>query len=227
MLKRIYIDNFRCLVNFELSVDSINLFLGTNGAGKTTVFEVLRKIQAFVSGDGKVDAIFKSVDCTRWQTSPIQSFELEIEGNGGMYKYELAIEHDEKGLRARVQHERLWFDNQPLLKFESGEVQLYRDNHSEGPRYPFDWSQSMLPSLLHHSIQPAVNCKEFCRQSSSNPSPYQPAIASSPVATHLQAEVYITSERKTYFRPRITTVPSCCISWTKHKAIPVTGTTNT
>jgi len=148
MLKRIYIDNFRCLVNFELSVDSINLFLGTNGAGKTTVFEVLRKIQAFVSGDGKVDAIFKSVDCTRWQTSPIQSFELEIEGNGGMYKYELAIEHDEKGLRARVQHERLWFDNQPLLKFESGEVQLYRDNHSEGPRYPFDWSQSMLPSLL-------------------------------------------------------------------------------
>lgn len=150
MLKRIYIDNFRCLVNFELSVDSINLFLGPNGAGKSTVFDVLRKIQSFISGEGRVDTIFKSVDCTRWQTSPIQSFELEIGGNGGNYKYELAIGHDlndPKGLRARVRHERLWFDNKPLLKFELGEVQLYRDNHSEGPKYPFDWSQSAIASI--------------------------------------------------------------------------------
>lgn len=150
MLKRIYIDNFRCLVNFELSVDAINLFLGPNGAGKSTVFDVLRKIQAFVSGDSKADVIFKSVDCTRWQTSGIQTFELEIEGNGGKYKYELAIDNykDREGIRARVQHERLWFDDQLLIKFESGEVQLYRDNYSEGPNYSFDWFQSILPLIM-------------------------------------------------------------------------------
>lgn len=51
MLKRIYIDNFQCLVNFELNFDSINLFLGGNGSGKSTVFEVLRKIQTFVKGN--------------------------------------------------------------------------------------------------------------------------------------------------------------------------------
>ena len=55
MLKRIYIDNFRGLVNFEMNFDSINLFLGGNGAGKSTVFEVLRKIQIFISGDEKVE----------------------------------------------------------------------------------------------------------------------------------------------------------------------------
>ena len=152
MLQRIYIDNFRCLVNFELKVDSINLFLGSNGAGKSTVFEVLQKIQAFVSGDSKVEGIFKSVDCTRWQTSQIQHFELGISGNGGNYRYELAIGH-ELGIspnrdKCRVEHEKLWFDDQPLLKFESGEAQLYWDNHSEGPKYPFDWSQSMLSSLM-------------------------------------------------------------------------------
>jgi energy-coupling factor transporter ATP-binding protein EcfA2 len=146
MLKRIYIDNFRCLVNFELDLDSINLFLGSNGAGKSTVFEVLHKIQAFVSGDSKVEEIFKSTDCTRWQTSPIQRFELEILGNGGSYKYELGIGH--KPDKCRVEYERLWFDNQPLLKFELGEVQLYRDNHSLGPQYPFDWSQSIIPLLM-------------------------------------------------------------------------------
>jgi predicted ATPase len=146
MLKRIYIDNFRCLVNFELNVDAINLFLGSNGAGKSTVFEVLQKIQAFVSGDSKVEGIFKSVDCTRWQSSQIQRFELEILGNGGSYKYELGIGHERD--RCRVEYERLWFDNQPLLKFDLGEVQLYRDNHSVGPQYSFDWSQSMIPSLM-------------------------------------------------------------------------------
>lgn len=146
MLKRIYIDNFRCLVNFELAVDSINLFLGANGAGKSTVFEVLQKIQAFVSGDSKVEGIFKSADLTRWQTSQIQRFELEIIGNGGSYKYELGIGHERD--KCRVEYERLWYDNQPLLKFELGEVQLYRDNHSEGPQYSFEWSQSMIPSLM-------------------------------------------------------------------------------
>ena len=149
MLKRIYIDNFRCLVNFELDVDSINLFLGSNGTGKSTVFEVLQKIQAFVNGDSKVEEIFKSRDCTRWQTSPIQRFELEILGNGGSYKYELGIGHNQD--RCRVEHERLWFDNQPLLKFELGEVQLYRDTHEPGPQYSFDWSRSMLPSLMPRS----------------------------------------------------------------------------
>lgn len=151
MLQRIYIDNFRCLVNFELNFDSINLFLGSNGAGKSTVFEVLRKIQAFVSGDDKVGKIFRSVDCTRWQTLKVQKFELQISGNGGSYRYELGIGH-ELGIspnqdKCRVEYERLWFDNKPLLKFEFGTVQLYRDNHSAGPNYPFDWSQSMLPTL--------------------------------------------------------------------------------
>ena len=146
MLKRIYIDNFRCLVNFELDFDAINLFLGANGSGKSTVFEVLQKIQAFVSGDSKVEAIFKPADCTRWQTSQIQRFELEILGNGGSYTYQLGIDRNRD--KCRVGHERLFFDNKPLLKFELGEVQLYRDDYTDGPKYQFDWSQSMLASLM-------------------------------------------------------------------------------
>lgn len=146
MLKRLYIDNFRCLVNFELNLDSINLFLGSNGSGKSTVFKVLQKIQEFVNGDSKVKEIFLLSDCTRWQTLQVQRFELEIIGNNGIYKYELGIGHDQD--KCRVEYERLWYDNQLLLKFELGEVQLYRDNHSEGPQYSFDWSQSMLPTLM-------------------------------------------------------------------------------
>ncbi|MBP0026917.1 AAA family ATPase [Roseofilum sp. Guam] len=48
MLKRIYVNNFRCLVNFELTVDSFSPFLGANGSGKTAVFDVLRKLGLYL-----------------------------------------------------------------------------------------------------------------------------------------------------------------------------------
>jgi predicted ATPase len=152
MLKRIYIDNFRGLVNFDLLLDEINLFLGPNGSGKSTVFDALQKIQMLLRGDEKLTALFPRTERTRWQNSPLQSFELEVEGNGGKYKYELAVEHDlAKPGRARIQYERLWFDDNPLLKCEirngEGETQLYRDDHSKGPSYPFNWSQSTLAAL--------------------------------------------------------------------------------
>ncbi len=35
----------------------------------------------------------------------------------------------------------------------------------------------------------------------------------------------MTSDRNTYFRPWIIAAPSCTSSWTKHKAMPVTGMT--
>jgi energy-coupling factor transporter ATP-binding protein EcfA2 len=149
MLKRIYIDNFRCLVNFELQFDSINLFLGENGSGKSTVFDVLQKIQTFAIAGNKANEIFRAWDCTRWQTLPIQSFELEIEVNGGVYKYELAIEHVFRSANsfAKVRYERLWLDSKPLMKFELGKVEFYDDNHSKVGESLFEPSQSILPLL--------------------------------------------------------------------------------
>ncbi len=35
MIKRIYIDNFRCFSNFELRPDRVNLLFGVNGSGKS------------------------------------------------------------------------------------------------------------------------------------------------------------------------------------------------
>jgi predicted ATPase len=45
MLKKIYIHNFRCFENFELELDKLNLFIGANGVGKSSLFHVLHKIQ--------------------------------------------------------------------------------------------------------------------------------------------------------------------------------------
>jgi predicted ATPase len=147
MLKRIYIDNFRCLVNFDLSLDPINLLLGPNGSGKSTVFEALRKIQRLIGGS-VVGDVFKPTDLTRWQKSSMQRFNLEIEGNDGIYGYELLIAYEGEGQQARIYKEFLEFNGRTLLEFqESGDAYLYGDNFELGPVYPLDWNRSALASL--------------------------------------------------------------------------------
>jgi ABC-type cobalamin/Fe3+-siderophores transport system ATPase subunit len=147
MIKKIYADNFRCLVNFEFSPGPVSLVLGPNGSGKSSVFDLLGKIQRFLDGEAKVTELFPESDLCRWQTARTQTCELELEGNGGVYKYSLVVEHErERGL-ARVNKELLYFDGKPLFEFQEGKVQLYRDDHSTGPEYSFDWLQSGMTVL--------------------------------------------------------------------------------
>lgn len=123
MLKKLYVNNFKCLVNFEIKFSNINLLLGKNGSGKTTVFEVFDKLQKFILGEfettGKyyqVSEIFHQQDLTRWQNSPIQKFELEIAGNGGTYLYILEIEYQDNSF-PRMRSEKLTFDEKIIFFF--------------------------------------------------------------------------------------------------------------
>lgn len=157
MLKRIYIDNFRCLVDFKLSVDEINLFLGPNGSGKSTVFDVLRKIRAFIDG-GTLSHIFDLDDLSIWQEELVQTFALEIEGNGGTYKYELAIEHDKAHYKVNRVYERLLFDDKALFNVADGQLNLYDDQHAINATLPYDRS---LPSAFLFSISKNIKIEWF------------------------------------------------------------------
>lgn len=48
MLKRLYADNYRCLVNFEIDFNEITLLVGPNGGGKSTIFDLLFKIRELI-----------------------------------------------------------------------------------------------------------------------------------------------------------------------------------
>jgi predicted ATPase len=144
MLKRIYIDNYKSLVNFDQELGPINLFLGPNGSGKSTVFEVLRKIRSIVNGDSRVNDEFKFESRTCWQTTLIQNFELEIVKDDHTYRYALSIEYSEKDQTAHIKQEHLWLDGNPLLKVEAQQALLYKEDHSEGSSFPFDWTRSVI-----------------------------------------------------------------------------------
>jgi predicted ATPase len=149
MLKRIYIDNYKCLVNFEIQLVRLNLLLGENGMGKTTVFDALHLLQTFISGEGKIDQLFSITSRCRWQNVLIQTFEIDIGDplTDAVYRYSLLIEHEKQGERTRVREEHLTYQGRPLFDFILGEAQLYHDDHNLGPKYPFDWSRSGLVAL--------------------------------------------------------------------------------
>jgi predicted ATPase len=147
MISRIYVDNFRCLTNFTLNLDSLNLLLGANGSGKSSVLEVLRRLQRLLNDQELVDAVFPSEDLTRWQTQTIQNFEVDLSVADGVYRYSLKIEHSLQERKRRIKEERLTWNNQPLFLFDGTKAHLYRDNHSAGPEFLCDWSRSSIAFL--------------------------------------------------------------------------------
>ncbi|MCY4463362.1 MAG: AAA family ATPase, partial [Albidovulum sp.] len=54
MFKRLYVDNYKCLVNFELPLQELTLLLGADGAGKTSVLDVMFAVRQLLNGTAKI-----------------------------------------------------------------------------------------------------------------------------------------------------------------------------
>ena len=156
MLKRLYVDNYKCLVNFEAHFGEITLLLGPNGVGKSAVLDVVFAVRQLLSGVAKIDdaRVFPTRTLTRWQSRPVQVFEMEAKLAEENFIYRLELEHDPDNRRARIQREVLHSNGRPLFEFKlerdaagsppSGLVQLYKDSHEKGPQFAGDWSESAL-----------------------------------------------------------------------------------
>lgn len=146
MIKRLYIDNYKSLVNFELPLQELTLLLGPNGVGKTSVLDVMFALRRLLSGEAKVtDAdTFPTPTLTRWQKRDRQVFEVDVALKGDELRYRLEVDHERTNRRARISLERLESKGKPLFVFEMGEVHLYRDDHSPGPTFGADWTESDL-----------------------------------------------------------------------------------
>ncbi len=163
MLKRIYAHNYKCLVNFEMEFDQrISLFMGANGSGKSSVFDVLREIHKFVvinsRLDDRNDPAFQTSTLTRWLSESVQRFELDVDGWGGIYHYQVEIKHNSENGQNRVRLEKLLFKDQLLYEFNApldldeigftSHGQLFSDNPKEsGTFYPANSSVSGLGTV--------------------------------------------------------------------------------
>ena len=146
MLQKLYVDNYKCLVNFELPLQELSLLLGPNGAGKTSVLDIMFALRRLLAEGARITDrdVFPTGTLTRWQQRDIQTFEIQVRLDHDSFTYRLEVEHERSTRRARIHVERLTAGGGPLFECRQNEVQLYRDNHSEGPSFTVDWSESAL-----------------------------------------------------------------------------------
>ena len=147
MLRHIYLDNYKCMVNLHLQFEERTLLLGANGAGKTSVLDAMFALRRLLVDGVKVDdnSAFPPNTLTRWQQRDTQTVVLDVRLAGEWLKYELEVEHDLAERQARIRRESLASPNgRPLYFCELGEVQLFRDDYTEGPRFSVDWGESNL-----------------------------------------------------------------------------------
>jgi predicted ATPase len=62
MLKRIYANNYRCLVNFELNLDRLTLLMGPNGGGKSALFDLVYGIRRLIVDKASIAEVFPPAD---------------------------------------------------------------------------------------------------------------------------------------------------------------------
>jgi predicted ATPase len=147
MIERVYIDNYKCFVNFEFQPQAIQLLLGGNGSGKTTLFDVLESVRDFLTGGNSTSQCFPAGTLTAWDGGRDQTFELVIKGNDGSYYYRLVVEHDKWGLMNRIKTEELRYGQSLLYQFDGKDAHLFRDDGSAGPVFPLDGSRSGISTI--------------------------------------------------------------------------------
>ena len=112
MLKELYIDNYKSLVNFKYEPTSLQLLVGDNGSGKTSVFDVLENLRDIVIDGLAVSQAFPTNTLTVWDQRPVQRFELVLSDGGEDYAYELRIEHDRSAAKSQIGYEACHFHAQ-------------------------------------------------------------------------------------------------------------------
>lgn len=151
MITRVYIDNFRCLSNFEARPHRVNLLIGRNGAGKTTVFDVVANVVALVVRGAAVEDVFPGHTLTGWDSRSMQRMEIDVDGNGGMYHYLLEVEHDVERDRVAVYREQVTHNERTLFLYEDGVVRLHNNEGRLGTQFPYRGRQSFLAQLEERS----------------------------------------------------------------------------
>lgn len=150
MISRLYVNNFRCLLAFDVMFEPLGLLCGPNGAGKSSVFDALRLIRDLATGESSLggDGIqdIPNLEFTAWNSSTTQEFELTVTAEGHEFDYLLHIEQVSTEKKPRIVRERAACDKRELYDRTLEGVKFVKAGGiSSG--FPLDWRQAALGSI--------------------------------------------------------------------------------
>jgi ABC-type cobalamin/Fe3+-siderophores transport system ATPase subunit len=160
MLQRLYVNNFRCLENFELNLKGLPsaLLIGKNGAGKSTIGKVLEIFQSISRGINRMRDLEKPPlkligpkDFAHGRSDIPIRFEIEALLNDKLYKYVLALELPEKFRELRVFEEQLLVAGDPIYSRKEAQVTLHTSSRSREAEFLVDWHLVALPVIQEQS----------------------------------------------------------------------------
>ena len=152
MLKRLHVDNVRCLTNFEIEPEVVTGLVGPNGGGKSTILDVLLALRGILVVGNEVEEHFPVWTSTRWDSRIEQRVELDVEAVGVPFSYSLIIGHGKESGAAIIEEERLTSKGDLLYEIADGQVRIFDDEATSEPRatFPFNAKRSFLPMLESH-----------------------------------------------------------------------------
>jgi predicted ATPase len=149
MLKRIYIDNFRCFVNFEYKPERKQLLLGANGSGKSSLLEAIQLLQGFFRDDDRQsieDAFWQGK--TRWLDLPNQTFQVDAELEGRQYSYHLELNCTQRDLHLPPTVETLTVDGRLVKARRHDDYDsMFRAGATHEAKVFYDWMTEKLQCI--------------------------------------------------------------------------------
>lgn len=141
MLTRIYIDNFRCFVNFEYKPERKQLLLGANGSGKSSLLDAILFIKQFIKGD---ENLFTQSTRTRWQDRPLQVVEIDALLDRQKYEYRVEIRFEPETRQPSLNLESLKVSGAPVFEFANGEIRFFPNDSNQATAVPLETTKSAL-----------------------------------------------------------------------------------
>ena len=158
MIQRLYINNFRCLENFELKIQGMPsaLLIGKNGAGKSTIASALEVLQKISRGINRMRDLEKlklisPKDFARGRSDVPIRFEIEVLLEDKLYKYILAFDLPEKFKELRVFEEQLLVAGDPIYSRKEAQVTLHISSQNREAQFLLDWHLVALPVIQEQS----------------------------------------------------------------------------
>ncbi len=120
MLKRLYVDNFKCLVNFEFKPGAFTLLLGDNGSGKSAVMDVVNRLGGLAFG-GTCAQCFPFEVKNVWDSRQYVHIEVSLERAGlPDLKYSVQVDYDSVTMLPVIGKERLLEGDREIFLFSGG-----------------------------------------------------------------------------------------------------------